>query len=118
MTIDPAMLEAILQESGARLTEVFAKELADLSEAASWRTVMAERLRLSAGPVFARTERPQPNKTPPMLTAAFCLAAEADGVEREDIGDQFRQLAAGISLLQRRAIDSGQVIEVLMLAAE
>jgi hypothetical protein len=49
---------------------------------------------------------------------AVCLAAEADDVERTDIGDQFRHLAAGITLLQRRATDGQQASEVIMLAVE
>jgi hypothetical protein len=46
--------------------------------------------------------------------AAVCLAAEADGMDRMGIGDQFRQLAAGITLLQRRVTDERQAIEVII----
>jgi hypothetical protein len=50
--------------------------------------------------------------------AALCLAAEADGMERKDIGGQFRQVAAGITLLQHQATDKRQADEVVMLAVE
>jgi hypothetical protein len=94
------------------------EEMADLREAASWRSAMAERLRHNAGPVFARAERPTLEKTAAIRMAAICLAAEADWMEHKDIGDQFRQLAEGITLLQRRATDQRHAIEVIMLAVE
>ena len=50
--------------------------------------------------------------------AALCLAAEADGMERQDIGDQFRQVAAGITFLQHRMAAKRQATEVIMLAVE
>jgi NACHT domain len=118
LTANPATMEATLQDAVTKLTELLSKELADLPEAASWRSAVADRLRHKAGPVFARAERPTLATTVATKTAALCLAAEADGMGREDIGDQFRQLTAGISLLQRRAMDERLAIEVIMLAAE
>jgi hypothetical protein len=118
LTADLATMEATLQDAVTKLADVLNKELADLPEAASWRSAIAERLRHNAEPVFTRAERPTPEKTAAIRTAALCLAAEADGMARKDIGDQFRQLAAGITLLQRRAAGERQATEVIMLSAE
>ena len=116
LTADPATMEATLLDAVTKLADALNEELADLPDAASWRSAMAERLRRNAGPVFARAERPTPEKTATIRMAALCLAAEADGMERKDIGDQFRQLAAGITLLHRRGAVERQAIEVIMLA--
>jgi hypothetical protein len=39
-------------------------------------------------------------------------------MERTAIGDMFRQLAAGITLLERRATDQWQTSEIIMLALD
>jgi hypothetical protein len=39
-------------------------------------------------------------------------------MERKNIGGQFRQLAASITLHQRRATDERQAVEVIMFAVE
>jgi hypothetical protein len=118
LTADPATMEATLHDAVTKLADVLNEELADLPEVASWRSAMAKRLGHNAGPVFARAERPTPENTAVIRMAALCLAAEADGMERKDIGDQFRQLAAGITLLQYRATGERPAIEVIMLAVE
>jgi hypothetical protein len=79
---------------------------------------VAERLQQSAGPVFARAERPTTEKATAIRLAALCLASEADGIEHKDIGDMFRQVAVGITLLQRRAMNQWPTPEVIMLAVE
>ena len=67
---------------------------------------------------FARTERLTPEKATAIRMAALCLAAEADGMERQAVGDQFRQVAAGITFLQHRLAAKRQAAEVIMLAVE
>jgi hypothetical protein len=79
---------------------------------------VAERFQQSAGSIFARAERPTADKATAARLAALCLAVEADGLERKDIGDMFRQVAAGITLLERRAAGKLRASEVIMLALE
>jgi hypothetical protein len=52
------------------------------------------------------------------MLAALCLALEADEMDRRDIGDMFRHVAAGITLLGRRATGQWPAPEVIMLAIE
>jgi hypothetical protein len=84
----------------------------------AWPVIVAERLQLSAGRVFTRAERPTTGKATASRLAALCLAREADGMERTNIGDMFRQVAAGITLLERRATDQCPASETIMLAVE
>jgi hypothetical protein len=79
---------------------------------------VAERLLKNARPVFDRSERPTPEKATAIRMAALCLAGEADGMKRADIGDMFRQVAEGITLLEQRATDAWNAPEVIMLAVE
>ncbi len=79
---------------------------------------MAERLQASARPVFTRIERPTAGKTTASRLAALCLANEADETEHTDIGDMFRRIAAGITLLEYRATDQWPASEIIMLALE
>jgi hypothetical protein len=46
------------------------------------------------------------------------LAAEADDLGRKEIGDMFREVAVGITWLQKRACGDLPATEVIMLAAE
>ncbi|MGH3801048.1 MAG: hypothetical protein ACRDTD_13090, partial [Pseudonocardiaceae bacterium] len=47
---------------------------------------------------------------------ALCLAAEADAREASQLGDTFREIAAGVTLLQRRAAGQAVPTETIMLA--
>lgn len=118
LTADPATMEATLQDAVTKLANALNEELADLAKLTSWHSAMAKRLRHNAGPVFARAEPPTLEKATAIRMAALCLAAEADRMERKNIGDQFRQVAAGITLLQHQATDKRQANEVVMLAVE
>ncbi len=112
-TAEPATLEVTLQESLTEQGDVPDEGPAGLSLRVP---VAAERLRQRAGPVFARAERPTPESATIIRITALRLAAEADDLQRKDIGDMFRQVAAGITLLERRATGELQAPEVIMLA--
>jgi hypothetical protein len=49
--------------------------------------------------------------------AALCLAAEADAREANQLGDTFREIAAGVTLLERRVTGQAVPTETIMLAA-
>jgi hypothetical protein len=117
LTVDPSAMETTLSKSVKEMKGVF-KELTDVSELSLWSPAVLSHLRQIAEPIFARTQRPTPEKAAAIRTAALCLAAEADGVDREKIGDMFREVAAGITLLEHRAMGARQPAEVIMLAVD
>lgn len=117
-TPDPATLEATLLESVKRLTDLLKEKPAELPSGPPWSYVVAKRMRQNAMPIFARAERPTPEKATAIRTAALCLAAEADAIQPKDIGDMFRQVAAGITVLEHRATGQQWPPEVIMLAVE
>jgi RecA/RadA recombinase len=118
LTADPAALEATLQKAVRWLADALNRRRAGLREASPWPSAVSMRLKQDAGPVFARTERPVPGKAPAIRIAALCLAAEADVMKLKEIGDMFRQVAAGITLLERRMAGERQAFEVIMLAVK
>src|ERR1700677_926896 len=84
--------------------------------AQSWPMSVAEHLTEDASPVFSRYEPPTAERATAIRVAALCLAGEADGKGREDLGDTFRQLAAGITLLEQRRSGRVSATEVILLA--
>jgi hypothetical protein len=117
IAVDPATLEATLHESVKCLARTLG-EPNSMRRASSWIAIVAERMQHGTEPVFARTEWPTTVKATASRLAALCLASEADAMERTDIGEMFRQVAAGITLLERRAADQWPASEVIMLAVE
>jgi hypothetical protein len=116
LTADPAVMEATLRDAVTKLTSLLHEKLINVPKAPSWHFAMTERLNHDARLIFARTERPTRAKATAIRMAALCLAAEADVMERKDIGDQFRLVAAGVTLLEFRASDKRRATEVVMLA--
>jgi hypothetical protein len=118
LTVDPATIAATLQDVVNKLADVLKEKQAAPPEWSSWQIALANRLRDNARRVFARVEPPTAEKAAAIRIAALCLAAEADDMVRHDIGDQFRQVAAGITLLERRVTGKQQAVEMIMLAVE
>jgi hypothetical protein len=85
---------------------------------ASWASAVAEPLERNAESVLSRAERPSPETSTAIRLAALCLAAEADDLGHKEIGDMFREVAAGITWLQKRASGELPATEVIMPAAE
>jgi hypothetical protein len=85
---------------------------------ASWASAVAERLERNAESVLSRAERPSRETSTAIRLAALCLAAEADDLGHKEIGDMFREVAVGITWLQKRASGDLPAAEVIMLAAE
>jgi hypothetical protein len=105
---EPAALAALVQESLARLSN----EL----EIGPWASAAAERLRRSTQPILARTERLTPESATSIRMTALCLAGEANEVGARSCADIFREVAAGITYLQRRVNGDQEATEVIMLA--
>jgi hypothetical protein len=84
----------------------------------AWANAVADRLARNAEPVFAHRERAAARTAAAIRLAALCLAGEMDALEHRDVGDQFRDVAAGITWLEQRASGKLPATEVLMLAVK
>ncbi|MGH3695748.1 MAG: NACHT domain-containing protein [Pseudonocardiaceae bacterium] len=88
----------------------------DRAESLPWAHQAAINLQETALPVFAR-QRPLTKDTATSIRlAALCLAAEADARKANQLGDTFREIAAGVTLLERRATGKAVPTETIMLA--
>jgi NACHT domain len=87
--------------------------LASLGDA-EWTGQVAHRLANVAMPVFTRQERPSADDATAIRLAALCLAAELDG---HPLGEVFRRIAAGVTLLELRASGEAPPTETIILTA-
>jgi hypothetical protein len=92
--------------------------LGPLDGAASlpWAHQVARNLRKTALPIFTRRQPLTTDTATAIRLAALCLAAEADASEANQLGDTFREIAAGVTLLERRATGKAVPTETIMLA--
>lgn len=81
-----------------------------------WARTVAGRLMETALPIFARQVPIEADTASAIRIAALCLAAEADVNNADDAGDTYRGLAAGITLLERRANGHSPATEAIVLA--
>ena len=79
---------------------------------------VSRRLQQTAVVVFDRREQLTSGRATSMRLAALCLAAEADAQDQRPLGDAFREIAAGITLLERRTSGDGPASETIFLATE
>ena len=84
----------------------------------SWVTTVSRRLQETATPVFDRQQKPTPDIATPIRLAALCLAAEADVLDERQLGEEFRNIAVGVTLLERRTNGDNPVTEMILLASE
>jgi hypothetical protein len=89
----------------------------DREPADSWSAIVTRRLAETAEPVFTRRQ-PLSSVEPVILRLpALALAAEADRRRRPAAGTAFRTVAAGVTLMQRRATDRDRLETVLLARA-
>ena len=81
-----------------------------------WAYQVVSNLEKTALPIFTRQQPLTSDTATALRLAALCLAAEADVRDANQLGDTFREIAAGVTLLERRA--NGQVppTEMIILA--
>ena len=84
----------------------------------NWATFTAMRLADNAGPVFRRQQRATPDIAIGIRLAALCLAREAVGRGRADVVALLREVAAGITWLERRHGGEDPAPEVIFLATD
>lgn len=81
-----------------------------------WTQRVTSRLEENALPVFNRQLPLTANKATAIRLAALCLAAEADVHCPSPVGDTFRNIATGITLLERRSTGQAPATEIIILA--
>jgi hypothetical protein len=113
---DPAAMERTLLASLRLLEDVLTATPGARAGVPEWFSTLNHHLRRDALPVFMRGARPDPEKAAISRMAALILAGEADRLKRDAIGDMFRRVAAGITLLEGRRTGERTASEVIMLA--
>jgi hypothetical protein len=81
-----------------------------------WAHQVVRNLQETALPIFTRQQRLTKDTATAIRIAALCLAAEADVRDAHQLGDTFREIAAGVTLLERRATGQAVPTETIMLA--
>ena len=81
-----------------------------------WAHQVAINLQETALPIFTRQQPLTADTASAIRLAALCLAAEADAREANQLGDTFREIAAGVTLLERRVTGWAVPTETIMLA--
>jgi hypothetical protein len=86
--------------------------------ATPWALEVAGRLEGMAVPVFTRQQRPDQQTAAAIRLAALCLATEAHRLDDGGaaLGEQFQELAAGITLLERRCNGQPRPTETILAA--
>ena len=116
LATNPADLAVLLNDSTSKLIEALSKAQGESSGERSWSIVTAKRLAQIAEPIFTRVERLTSGRAAYIRMAALCLSAEAESIERKEIAEMFRRVAAGVTFLEQRASGDQQARELIMLA--
>jgi hypothetical protein len=96
---------------------VFSARIPSASEGSLlWAGEVESRLVAIAVPIFRRQTPLTPETAAAIRMPALCLAAEADIRSMTGIGDKFRELAAGVTLIERRLDGRAPVTETILLA--
>jgi hypothetical protein len=83
-----------------------------------WMAKVGGRLQQTAAPVSARKEQLDGIHATTTRMAALCLAVHADTLNQHELGEAFREVAAGITLLERRVSGDVPAPEIIFLASE
>jgi hypothetical protein len=88
----------------------------DAAALSPWAYQVVSNLEKTALPIFTRQQRLTSDTATALRLAALCLAAEADARDANQLGDTFREIAAGVTLLERRASGQAPPTETIILA--
>jgi hypothetical protein len=83
-----------------------------------WAASVVDRLEFTAIPVADRRVQITNDTAISVRLAVLCLAAEADALDHQDLGDIFRGIGAGVTLLERRIRGDARAPEIILLAGE
>jgi hypothetical protein len=81
-----------------------------------WAYQVVSNLEETALPIFTRQQPLTLDAATAIRLAALCLAVEADTREANQLGNTFREIAAGVTLLERRANGQTLPTETIILA--
>jgi hypothetical protein len=84
--------------------------------ASSWVYQIAGGLEETALPILSRQQPLTADSATALRLTVLCLAAEADALAKDELGDTFRAIAAGVTLLERRANNQAPATETIILA--
>jgi hypothetical protein len=84
----------------------------------TWRAAITTRLDQAARPIFRRECPLTADFATSVRLAALCLASETDSPGQPEAGEAFREIAAGITLLQLRASGDHPATEMILLAVD
>lgn len=118
LTTDTGALGETLTAAVRLLRERDAMRTRDTTEAPSWSETVSERLLDNALSVFDGREPATRDKASTIRIAALCLAGEAEGLRARDIGEMFRQVAGGVTLLEMAEEGEEPTLDVIMLAMD
>ncbi|TCO65752.1 NACHT domain-containing protein [Actinocrispum wychmicini] len=82
----------------------------------NWGAEVAANLTTELADPIDRQSPLTPEKATALRLTALCLAAEADIHHMRDIGDNYRYIAAGVTLMERRANGKAPITEAIILA--
>ncbi len=89
-----------------------------LGSSPAWATRVASRIEETASAVFAQRQPVTTRTATTVRLVALCLAAEADARDAATVGDTFREIAAGMTLLERRVSGEAPTTEAILLTVD
>jgi hypothetical protein len=113
---DPETLNGLLRLAMGGLRDLVTAE--GPSDTRPWAAVVADRLEEAAEPVLDRRRRLTTATATSLRLAALCLTGEAEALRDTRLQNAFREIAAGITLLERRASGAEPATEMILLAVE
>jgi hypothetical protein len=112
--MSPDMLTDKVQESCGAVTGIRTRN--SVPQVQPWAHNVARRLADAALPIVLRQEPLDDAAATALRLAANCLAAEADANAETQLGNTFRDICAGITLLQQRRAGQSIPTEAIILA--
>ncbi len=111
--------DTLTQRITYAVEELTATEVRDgLRVGTSWAAIVARHLQETAIPVINRQEQLTSARATRIRLAALCLAVVADDLDKSELGEDFRKIAAGVTLIEQRANGHDPATETIILASE
>jgi hypothetical protein len=107
--------DALADTAYSAIAELKAR-LAGDNHGGKWALRVADRFERHAADVFSREQQLKAPAVPALRLMALCLAAEADALNLQSIGDRFRRIAGAITWLERRHSGADPATETIVLA--
>jgi hypothetical protein len=111
--------DTLTQRITDAMQELRATQMPDhQTDSPSWAATVGRHLQETAIPIFNRQEQLTCADATCIRLAALCLAVEADALDQSELGEDFRKIAAGVTLIERRANGDDPATETIILASE